>query len=88
MTAELLPNSTTSSTLKKYNVDRYKIKQILRQHNKKEKHYCDIIERSFQCYWDRFDKATWNAETIYALCYVLSIISNDIITPKMVLETK
>lgn len=80
-----LPSPTKRRNLK---VDRYLVKSILRRHNSKakEKEICDIIDRSPQCYWERFKKNKWDSEKIYALCYVLSIITGDMITPRMIIK--
>jgi len=69
-------------------LDRYKVKQILRRHNPdaKEKEISDILRRTPQCYWDRFDKNKWDSEKTYALCYVLTIITGDMITPRMIIK--
>lgn len=67
-------------------VIRDNIQRILMLHDMHEKQLCELLDITYQCYWQRFKNNTWRNEHVYAMCYVLSIITDDMLKPEMIVD--
>ena len=63
-----------------------KFKQILKYCGTTSQDVCSMMGYTAQCLWSRNKRQSLKEEHIYALCYVLSVLSDEFVRPEDLLK--